>query len=51
MQLSERPYSVCLCLSPENIEIRSRIIKYFEFHLHNEDHTQQEIYPPSSKFS
>jgi hypothetical protein len=36
MIMSERPYSIVLCLTEENKEVRSRIIDYFNFHMHSE---------------
>lgn len=49
--MSERPYSLVLCMSPQNIEIRRRIIQYFTHFLHQDQIDETNLYPPEYQFS
>ena len=42
--ISERPYSVILCLSDNNIQVRQRMIDYFKEKMLNPNQSQQLVY-------
>jgi hypothetical protein len=44
-QIAERPYSVNLSMTTENIEVRQRIIDYFNREIHKVQVPTKTIYP------
>jgi hypothetical protein len=55
MVMAERPYSMVVCMTEQNVEVRQRLIDFFNFHMHGAEEgrnlTSEEIYDDSVRVS